>query len=177
MTLQTPVIEQPEQTGFQRQISGHITADDYILATHLFYKRQRQSQYLCFSLILAIGLGLCLLDFTTLRTQIATFGFIMTFSIIAYHRHVVPDRIRRLHQQRKAFADLITFSWDTSSFTASSVQGHGSMPWADFVRYKEDQAVILLYHDDSLYTLVPKRWFQDTAQLNDFRQQLQQVSR
>ncbi len=51
----------------------------------------------------------------------------------------------------------------------------GRIKWSDFIKYKEDKGLILLYHSDCLFNIVPKSAFSSSQQLNDFLRHLGKI--
>ena len=65
-------------------------------------------------------------------------------------------------------------SWDADGLLAETPQSRVLVRWADYVKRRENDAVILLYHSDPLFQFLPKRAF-DAAQLASLRTFLDRV--
>lgn len=48
-------------------------------------------------------------------------------------------------------------------------QGHIETPWSRYVRFRETKRLFMLYLSNDVKGIVPKRVFQDPAQMNSFR--------
>jgi YcxB-like protein len=62
-----------------------------------------------------------------------------------------------------------TYRVDDSGLYVSTPLGQAHRPWANFLRYRENDDLFLLYHSDVMFELLPKRWFADDTALNAFR--------
>jgi hypothetical protein len=81
----------------------------------------------------------------------------------------LPWKVRRIHRQQKDLAFPFTYTWDSEFLKAQSVGGQSKRKWTNYVRCKENENLFLLYHADNLFEMFPKSWFQDQAQLIEFR--------
>jgi len=97
--------------------------------------------------------------------------------IVLYVGVIIPISAYRIFKQQKSLN--LPFSIEASSevFCSFNETGKITMPWSHFVKWKESEKLLLLYHSDILFNLVPKRLFQSDAQLNEFRGFLNDVRR
>jgi hypothetical protein len=76
-------------------------------------------------------------------------------------------------QQKELGSDfVIEISEDELKF--SNAYGNSRRPWSEFVNWKEDTNNFLLYHSDVMQTIIPKRLFQNDAQVDYLRGRLVQ---
>ena len=69
----------------------------------------------------------------------------------------LPAVSRRVYHQQKALQQPFTVELDAMQSRWSSPAGQVSYPWRDFYRWKEDEALFLLYHTESFFQMLPKR--------------------
>ena len=63
----------------------------------------------------------------------------------------------------------ITYNWDAETVSVQSSRGTGQRRWNDLRKVKENDRLVLLYTTDVLFEVVPKGWFSNAAQLDQFR--------
>lgn len=69
---------------------------------------------------------------------------------------VVPWNARRHFQQSAALQDEVTVTWDNDGIRLSGVRGLTDFSWSDFHRWSENEKLLLLYHSDALFNVIPK---------------------
>lgn len=150
-------------------ITGVISAADYLAAQRL---HRRRAVTLWYSIGIAAAVcGVMWWYFTADRSAFLLLGAglgglagELTMSLI-----YLPWKVRRLHTQQKDLACTFTYTWDENVLQARAAIGQSIRPWEHYLRLKESKHVLLLYHADNLFEMFPKRWFQDTAQIKQFR--------
>lgn len=60
-----------------------------------------------------------------------------------------------------------------SGLNISNEFGYSNRPWGNFIKWKENRDILLLYHSDVLYSILPKRLFADPQQVDTIRAHLQ----
>lgn len=81
---------------------------------------------------------------------------------------MLPRRARKQFAQQKNLQRPIEFSWDEQALHWASANGNGQMPWSDYVKRRQNERIVLLYLSDALFQMIPKRCFDEPAQLQDF---------
>ncbi|WP_042816358.1 YcxB family protein [Xanthomonas citri] len=89
----------------------------------------------------------------------------------------LPRRIKRLHAQQASLRHTYTYAWDENGLEITWADGHLRRPWSDYMRIRENERVLLLYHNDRLVELFCPHWFADRAQYEAFRQLAVQVGK
>lgn len=82
---------------------------------------------------------------------------------------ILPRKVRRLHSQQSDPAFPFAYSWDADAVYAEGKSGNLQRPWKNYHKWKENDHIILLYHSDNLFEMLPKRWFNDAEQRDEFR--------
>jgi hypothetical protein len=81
----------------------------------------------------------------------------------------VPYRIRSTLHQYKALQREFTFSPSEAGLHWTGETGNAIVPWSDFLRWKENDSVFILYVSDSHYHVIPKRLFAVAGDIEAFR--------
>jgi hypothetical protein len=83
-------------------------------------------------------------------------------------RFVLPRRARRIFAQQKNLQCPFEFRWDDDALLGVNERGSNRTPWSDYVKWAQDDRIILLYLSDAMFQMVPKRCFGQPAQLEAF---------
>jgi hypothetical protein len=81
---------------------------------------------------------------------------------------VLPKKLKSLFAERKASQRRSTLSWDEQSLTVEGENSRALIPWADFFKFRENGEFVLLYTSRILFIIVPKRFLEESGQLNGF---------
>lgn len=90
-------------------------------------------------------------------------------------RVFLPRKVKRLYSQQKDFASAFVYKWDNIFIEAEGVSGRSKREWKNYLKYSEDKNMFLLYHNDIMFEMIPKRWFSDQTQMNEFRELAKQA--
>lgn len=150
-------------------ITGTISVADFLRAQRLHRKSVRGWSYAFAAAALFIS---TLLFFFGMKQSGLICGFAGIGAFVGElvtARVYLPWKVRRLHSQQKALAQPFTYSWDREYIHVQGAQGSAKRLWTDYCKVKEDEDVILLYHADNLFEMLPKAWFGTAESLADFR--------
>lgn len=90
-------------------------------------------------------------------------GFIaLLFSVIA-PLWWAPWYAKKIYKQQKDLRLEMTTCWDDEKLYSSNDQGHGHLAFADMVKWRSDDNVVLMYRSDQLYNFLPTRIFKQPA--------------
>ncbi len=84
-----------------------------------------------------------------------------------------PYQVRHIYRQQKELSAPFEMELNDTGYALRNEYGSGLIPWKDFIKYKEDKKVILLYRTDVMFNLVPKRMLQDESQVQFIHEQLE----
>jgi hypothetical protein len=90
-------------------------------------------------------------------------------------RFVLPSRSRRVFAQQKNLQRPVTIDWDSEELRWNSAGGSGRTCWIDFVKWRRNDRVLLLYHSDVLFQLLPMRAFASQEQWSSFEAELARI--
>jgi hypothetical protein len=60
--------------------------------------------------------------------------------------------------------------FDETGIVADNEFGHATVPWSDYVKWKENDHLFLLYVSDPVFHIVPKRYFGGADDVEKLRQ-------
>ncbi len=74
--------------------------------------------------------------------------------------------------QQKSLAGPFDMEFSDEGFQSTSEHGSSRLPWTDFVKWKENKDVILLYRTDLMFHVLPKRLFPSEVDIDYVREKL-----
>ena len=155
-------------------VSGRVSPEMYLQAQRLHRAKAVHSVYWVCGVLALAGIAIWVLGYrwggVVLGASIG--GLLGQYAQEAFY---VPYKLKKLAGQYKALSEEISLTWDSQALTGKAANGYGVRPWADFLKWKENQHVFLLYFNDQLYEFVPKAWFPSAALVDDFRQCAAQI--
>jgi hypothetical protein len=101
-------------------------------------------------------------------------GIIFVILILLYRYIYFPDRVKRIFFQQKELALPFEIEVTDAGLIVSNELGHGTRPWKNFIKWKEDKELLILYHSDVLYSILPKRIFSDPRQVEMIKAHLEE---
>ena len=145
---------------------------DYLNAQTLHHRWSRQKAIVVILLVIIAGVLGWVLWFQGARPITGgIIGGLIGGAIAALIvRYVyVPWKARRVFRQQKSLHHEFTLSWNADGVHSKNANGEYSSGWSDFIRWKENECLFLLYLSDLMFYMVPKRAFSGDAELEDFR--------
>ncbi|KAA3643040.1 MAG: YcxB family protein [Chloroflexi bacterium] len=158
------------------KIKGQLNWQDYRSAQRLHASPFKKSNPIItgFGIVLAIGAVLTLLLANDQGLEILLYGLIFGAGSYILGRIIfIPNRAKRIFKQQKELQAPIEMEFTESAFSAVNEFGASSHPWNTFTRWLENKDVFLLYHSDTLYSIIPKRML-TTEQSDLVRQYLKE---
>lgn len=151
-------------------ITGTITKSDHLYAMRFHGARWTRWCHIACGVAIVIGLLLYVsnaLDLGLVIASAAGAGAVSQYLVAILY---IPWQVSRAHKQRKEFNTPLTYSWDANSLEVQSAAGTWKREWTNYIKYKEDDRLFLLYLSDNLFEMVPKSWFRDQEQIAEFRE-------
>ncbi len=99
--------------------------------------------------------------------------FVGAFFVL-YRYVLLPGRIRQLFTQNKELSLPLEYEITEAGLNVSNELGSSLRPWKNFVRWKEDKDVLMLYQSDAAFTMLPKRFFTDPQQFESIMRHLEE---
>lgn len=82
---------------------------------------------------------------------------------------LIPYRFKRKFRKNSSIRRTATLSWDDKGLTFESENGHMLIPWADFVKWRENDDVIFVYRSRLIGMTIPKRVFDKPEKLEELQ--------
>jgi hypothetical protein len=162
-------------------ISVQLSESDYFAAQRLHSKWSRRQWIVAAAVVfppLCIGIAAWAGAFST---ALQTFGFFLVIWVVAGSIGVLLGRLvgapikwRRAFAAHKLLQNPVTYSWDSDRFTAKSEYGNSSIPWSNFLKFRENEQTLLLYVSKMQFFCIPKHAFPSEAASHEFSSLLRQ---
>jgi hypothetical protein len=91
-------------------------------------------------------------------------------SIVRYG--YMPWKTKRVFRQQKSLQHEFVLSWTADGVHTKNAKGEYSSAWSDFVGWRENDRLFLLYISDIMFYMIPKRAFSSELLLGEFRAHL-----
>jgi hypothetical protein len=159
-------------------LEGKLTFQDYIDGILLQIKPRRSTRIvLAFVLIffvLMFNLGIFLSFQGAMAFQLLCPSLLIPVMYAAWRYFFLPRRVKSIFAQQKELGSDFVIEISEDELKFSNAYGNSRRPWSEFVNWKEDTNNFLLYHSDVMQTIIPKRLFQNDAQVDYLRGRLVQ---
>lgn len=87
---------------------------------------------------------------------------------------LIPQVAQKRFMQQKGLQRPCTLSWNEDTFSMESPTGVSHTPWLDFLKWREDEHLFLIYSTPGMFRIVPKRALGDSNEITAFRNLLQE---
>jgi hypothetical protein len=81
-------------------------------------------------------------------------------------------QIRKFYKEEKRIAENSSVAFNHEYVEWTNVHGTSRLPWKNVLRCKENDQMFLIYESRNLLHIVPKRVFENEAELRAFREEL-----
>jgi hypothetical protein len=118
-------------------------------------------------LVFALVSGLYFFAIGQLDIQLSyMLPFFIFVAIYPLYRYVIlPNRVKKIFTQQKELNSPFEIEFTDAGMTTSNEFGNSTRPWKNFIKWKENNELIMLYHSDVMYSIIPKRIFADSQQI------------
>ena len=89
--------------------------------------------------------------------------------LIAFFLIYLPWRARRLFGQYKALHTPFQFIFTDEGMNAESANGRSTQPWDHILKWRENRHLFLLYPNDAMFHMIPKRCIADEEKVAALR--------
>jgi hypothetical protein len=150
-------------------ITYHVTEDDFVAAHQLHF----HTLHLIFLVIGLAGLvvGIVVYFFFKERWGAEAIGAAVFW--LLYHRYDVsagfPKRVRKLYAEQPRAGEPGEISWDDEYLEERHPNDDTKRKWTDYVRFVENEELMVLYIDKERFEIFPKRFFKEAGVLEGFR--------
>ena len=155
-------------------LTATVTEKDLFKAQQL-HARPNGAKTALLLLILML-FGLYLYDQAGVKPGILVGGFVGgILGFVGYYVVFLKYKCAKIYRQQKNLQIPYQFSWDNDSIYMKNEMGEGRIKWSDFTKHKQNKTLILLYHSDALFNIVPKSAFINEQQLSEFSSHLGKI--
>ena len=156
------------------EVTGTLQPSDYVRAQFLNL-RPRPVYKFVGAIILAAALWAGWYSFSQSDIGVLDYLFVAAILFLILNFAVyLPWKTRRIYRQQKAMQRELTYRFDDSGVFASNENGQSTTPWQDYLKWKQNDHMILLYFSDCMYHMIPRTLFDRPA---DFDKLLELVHR
>ena len=142
------------------EVTGILQPSDYVTAQFLNL-RPRPGYKVVGVIILAAVLWAGWYSFSQGDIGVLDYLFVAAILFLIVNFAVyLPWKTRRIYRQQKALQRELTYRFDDSGVFASNENGQSTTPWGDYLKWKQNDHMILLYLSDCMYQMIPKMLFE-----------------
>lgn len=151
-------------------VSGTLPLETFLRAHETHRGRTRRGQMIFSGGCILLGVPLFFTHgFSFTGELLFAMGAAGLLTELLLAKRLLRSRMTRIYNQQAALNDTFTYSWDEENVYVSASTGQGKRPWKHYVKVTEAEDLFLLYHSDHMFEIVPKSWFTDTQQIEEFR--------
>jgi len=155
-------------------LTATVTENDLFKAQQLHTKPSGAKTALFLLVLLLVGLYLY--DQVGVEPGVLAGGFVGGIvGFVGYYVVFLKYKCAKIYRQQKNLQIPYQFSWDNDSIYMKNEMGEGRIKWSDFTKHKQNKTLILLYHSDALFNIVPKSAFINEQQLSEFSSHLGKI--
>ena len=156
------------------EITFTVSEKDYADANRDWFlgNLKRPRPWIAFGLLAlvsaGVGGGSAWLDGKTeeagsMAAGFALLGLLVALLVCLATYLALPRRTRRLYRQHKILHQPCTIGWTEAGLSIDSANGRTLHPWPDFHRRLVGRRAVLLFLNDQLFFILPRRLLDDTA--------------
>jgi hypothetical protein len=151
-------------------ITQIVTVDDYIAGHRLHHVKRHKIIVALAVVALAVGGAISFASKGSMGWAMSG-GAIGLLLVEWWQAQIgIPGNARKFYAQYKRINEPVELSWDAEFLVGQREDGQGKRKWSDYVKFLENDEVMLLYITDALWEVFPKHCFGDAALLEEFRQ-------
>ena len=146
------------------EVSGVFQPSDYVRAQYL-HIRPRPLYKILGSIVAALFLWAAWLALTS--DDFGGFDILFLVTIVAFILNFtlyIPWKTKLVYRQQKALQRKLTFKFDDTGAEVSHENGQSTLPWSDYLKWKKNDHLILIYLSDCVYHMLPRRMFVDQTE-------------
>jgi hypothetical protein len=155
------------------KLKGQLQQTDYINSQRLHFRPRwiaNHTQNTIYILVLILLFGLLLFAIGSLTPLLLIIFFFGLAGCVFYYDYIIlPKETRQAFAQRKELGLPFEIEFTENEMTFSNEFGHHVKPLEDFVKWREDSELIMLYRADNLCDILPKRMFADAQQIDTLK--------
>lgn len=151
------------------KIKGQLQWTDYLQSQLLHLQPTGLARLVRYSFLAFLGCGFIDGLYLSVAGQLPfewVIPVIPVVGFVAIYRYILlPQRVKRIFFQQKDLSVPFEIEITDAGLNASNEFGNSIRPWKNFNKWKENKELLILYHSDVLYSILPKRLFPDPQQI------------
>jgi hypothetical protein len=153
------------------ELRGTLSAKDVLAAQWLHIKPR--PTYAVIGMVLVVA-AVWALWFSFSLPRLRGNGWLLVGSLaaIAAFGCWLPYRTVRTYRQRRGMRRQLRLEPTEAGLLAENETGQATVPWSDYLKWKEGNGAFLLYESDDIFHVVPKHFFQSQTDIAAFRDML-----
>jgi hypothetical protein len=159
-------------------ITVQLQEADYVAAVRLHRRKSKINLWTAGSVLCYLLGGVLFLVFAPAGQAFWAYvifvagAFLVVFTIWT-HFIGIPRSVRRRFRQQKALQRPYTVDWNDEKLTVDGEDLHAGIGWSDFIRWREDEQLFLIYSNRITFRILPKRTFPDQSSIVELSRLLQ----
>ena len=156
------------------EVTGKLRPEDYVRAQYL-HLRPRLAYKVLGALILIIFAWAAWYTFIGSDDPFVIADLLLPAGliyIVFFFFVYIPWKTRRAYKQQKALQRKLSMRFEESGLSVHTEHSDGTTPWSDFLKWKENSHLFLVYLSDCLYFMIPKRMISGPDDVERIRQTL-----
>ncbi len=156
------------------QLKGQYELSDFKAAQGLHARLGQRWAVLIVALVLVAFGALILIpqgEPASWWALVPVITFVAVWALVEYA--VLPRRIAHVFTQQKDLSQPFEMELSDEGFQIKNDYGSSRVPWKDFIKWKENKELFLLYRSDYSFNMLPKRFFQNETEIEYVREKLQ----
>ena len=152
------------------EAKGVFQSSDYVRAQYL-HTRPRPVYKVLGAIVLALFLWAAWHSLTSGDFGVFDLLFLATAVLLILNFTVyLPWKTRRIYRQQKALQRELAYKFDDDGVSVTNENGQSLTPWDDYLKWKQNDNLILLYLSDCMYHMLPNRFFSNANEVDGLRE-------
>lgn len=160
------------------KINGRFNFADYLIATKLHAKRGWLMTCLLYYFIGALSImtvgGVVAAIQGRMDWGLLLFPASFLAFLVAYQFIILPRQVARMFNQQKSLSAPFEMEMTDEGLLYRNEFGSGLTLWSHFIKWKENKEMLLLYRNDIMFNMLPRRLFHDESEIDFVHAKLRQ---
>lgn len=158
------------------KIEGKLEQTDYLNATLLHLQPTGVARILLYAILSIVGFFVVVLIYMTALNELPVGlmipGLFLAAFVALYRYVLIPNQVKKIFNQQKNLSLPFELEITDAGLVGINELGKSTQPWNHFVKWKENKDLLILYHSDALYSMIPKRLCTDSSQVESIKMYL-----
>ena len=151
----------------------NLTWQDYMEANLLLSNSKKSVRWIIiFIVVITTIIGIREIVKTGEFNSIIVFPIVFIPAFYLERKIFFPKRVKKIYQQQKSLQVPTTVIISENEIKLNNELGNEVIPWTNFIKWMENDKVLLLFHSDIVFNFFPKRDIPDEETLNTIKKYL-----